>query len=124
MLLDALSAFTIHHALAAWLVAANVSAYVAFALDKSAARRGAWRVPESALLKLALVGGSPAALVAQRVLRHKTRKEPFRTRLLAIFVLQAATGAGLVGPTLYDPALLPALASGLVSTLAAALPIP
>jgi uncharacterized membrane protein YsdA (DUF1294 family) len=51
--------------------------FLVYAWDKSAARRGAWRVPESTLHVLALLGGWPGALLAQRVLRHKTRKQPF-----------------------------------------------
>ena len=36
---------------------------------------------ESTLILVALAGGAPAALAAQTVLRHKTRKPPFRSGL-------------------------------------------
>ena len=42
------------------------------------------RVPERTLLNLALIGGAPGAVAAQQMLRHKTRKEPFRTQLWLI----------------------------------------
>ena len=71
-----------------WLAAINLAAWVAFALDKAAAQDGDRRIPERTLLTLALIGGSPAAVAAQQTLRHKTRKEPFRTRLLTIVCAQ------------------------------------
>ena len=46
--------------------------------DKSAARHGRWRTKERSLLFLGLVGGWPGAVVAQRMLHHKTRKERFK----------------------------------------------
>jgi len=55
---------------------------VVFALyraDKSAAIRGARRTPGSTLQIVSLLGGWPGALNAQRVYRHKTRKQPFQT---------------------------------------------
>lgn len=36
------------------------------------------------MLAVAAIGGTPGAIAGQRLLRHKTRKEPFRTRLLWI----------------------------------------
>ena len=72
-----------------YLAAVNALTFAAFALDKRAAERRAWRIPEKRLLMLAVVGGTPAALLAQQALRHKTRKEPFRTSLWAIFAVQA-----------------------------------
>ena len=71
-------------------VAINLVTFAAFALDKRAAERRAWRIPEARLLMLAAFGGSPGALVAQQALRHKTRKESFRTRLWVIVVAQIA----------------------------------
>lgn len=75
---------------ALYAVAINLATFAAFALDKRSAARRAWRVPERRLLMLAALGGSPAALAAQHTLRHKTRKEPFRTRLWTIVLVQAA----------------------------------
>lgn len=46
--------------------------------DKSAARNGRWRTPESTLHFLALIGGWPGALMAQATLRHKSSKASFR----------------------------------------------
>jgi len=53
------------------------------------------------LLTIALLGGSPGALVARQRFRHKTRKQPFSTALYAVCVLQLVAVAWLVvnGPT-------------------------
>jgi uncharacterized membrane protein YsdA (DUF1294 family) len=65
-------------------VGINLAAFFGFAWDKYCARQGLWRVPESQLLGLALLGGSLGAIAGQQVLRHKTRKQPFRSRLRRI----------------------------------------
>jgi uncharacterized membrane protein YsdA (DUF1294 family) len=57
----------------------SVICFAAYALDKSAARRGERRTPESRLLLLGLLGGWPGAVLAQQWLRHKTVKQPFRS---------------------------------------------
>jgi uncharacterized membrane protein YsdA (DUF1294 family)/cold shock CspA family protein len=54
-------------------------AFVMYRADKTAAQQGAWRTSESNLHVIALLGGWPGALVARRVFRHKTTKQPFRT---------------------------------------------
>jgi uncharacterized membrane protein YsdA (DUF1294 family) len=63
---------------AGWYVMASLLAFMAYALDKSAAVGGGWRIRESSLHLLALAGGWPGALLAQQVLRHKTSKAEFR----------------------------------------------
>jgi uncharacterized membrane protein YsdA (DUF1294 family) len=65
----------------------NLMTFVAFRIDKTAALGGGRRVPEATLLGVAFWGGSLGAALAQRLLRHKTRKEPFRTRLRLIKAL-------------------------------------
>lgn len=64
---------------AAAYLSLGIITFAVYAWDKAAARRGAWRVPEATLHVLAVLGGWPGALAAQQVLRHKTRKQPFRT---------------------------------------------
>ena len=56
----------------------SLSCFLAYAIDKSAARNGNWRTPEHTLLLLGLVGGWPGALLAQQWLRHKTARRGFR----------------------------------------------
>ena len=55
--------------------------------DKRAAELGRRRTPERDLLTLAFIGGTAGALVAQQMLRHKTRKEPFRSTLWTLAAL-------------------------------------
>lgn len=57
----------------------SVVAFAMYRADKHAAQRAAWRIPEVDLHAIALLGGWPGALVARRVFRHKTTKQPFRT---------------------------------------------
>jgi uncharacterized membrane protein YsdA (DUF1294 family) len=58
--------------------AASIVAFVAYAIDKRAARLHRWRVSESTLQTFAVLGGWPGALLAQQLLRHKTRKQSFQ----------------------------------------------
>ena len=58
---------------------ASVVTFIAYALDKSAAQKNRWRIKESTLHLLSLAGGWPGALLAQRKLRHKSKKEDFQT---------------------------------------------
>ncbi len=78
----------------------NLLAYAAMAFDKKMAESRSRRVSEATLLNLALIGGSIGTVIAQRTIRHKTRKEPFRSQLGGIILLQtillAAFLAGLV----------------------------
>jgi uncharacterized membrane protein YsdA (DUF1294 family)/cold shock CspA family protein len=52
--------------------------FIVYAVDKSAAMKGAWRIPESTLHLLSVGGGWPGAMIAQQLLRHKTKKQSFR----------------------------------------------
>jgi uncharacterized membrane protein YsdA (DUF1294 family) len=78
-----------------FLALINLWTILRFWQDKQRAMGGERRISEGDLLGLALIGGSPGALLARRLFRHKTRKEPFSTQLLVIVALQAGTVIGL-----------------------------
>lgn len=69
----------------------NALSYAAMATDKTKARQGVRRIFEATLLKLAFIGGSVGTVLAQQTIRHKTRKEPFRSRLIGILMFQLLT---------------------------------
>jgi len=81
---------------AGYALAVNLLAYAAMVLDKAKAEAGSRRISEATLLNLAIVGGSIGTIAAQRTIRHKTRKEPFRTRLLVIVLIQCLLLAALI----------------------------
>ena len=59
-------------------LALSVFAFFAYRSDKRSAEAGEWRVPESTLHFVSLVGGWPGAFLAQRAFRHKTSKASFQ----------------------------------------------
>ena len=58
----------------AYLICLNLILFVLMGRDKAAARSGARRTPETALLALAVIGGSVGGLLGMILFRHKTRK--------------------------------------------------
>ena len=76
------------------LVLVNLWTILRFWQDKQRAVAGERRIPEGDLLGLALIGGSPGALLARSLFRHKTRKQPFSTYLLVIVALQVGATVG------------------------------
>ena len=80
---------------ALYLAFVNALTYLGFRDDKRRAAQARRRIPERRLLALAALGGTPAALYAQRALRHKTAKQPFARRLLAIAGLHLGVLAAL-----------------------------
>src|SRR5690606_6945949 len=84
--------------LGVYLLASTITFFV-YAWDKAAAQRNRWRTPEAHLHLLALIGGWPGALLAQRVLRHKSSKKPFR----AVFWATVTVNCAVLVWVVYDP---------------------
>jgi uncharacterized membrane protein YsdA (DUF1294 family)/cold shock CspA family protein len=81
-----------------YLVASAV-AFCAYALDKSAARNDGWRTRESTLHVFGLAGGWPGALLAQKLLRHKSQKQSFKI----VFWVTVILNCGVLGWLFLSP---------------------
>lgn len=74
---------------AAYLVV-SLMTYIVYAWDKASAKVGRWRTSEGTLHLLALAGGWPGAMLAQRNLRHKSKKASFRFSFWITVLLNCA----------------------------------
>jgi uncharacterized membrane protein YsdA (DUF1294 family) len=77
---------------------ASLVTYFVYAIDKNAAKKGAWRIPEAQLHLLALIGGWPGAMMAQQTLRHKSKKPSFRFVFWITVVLNGTASIWLLTP--------------------------
>jgi uncharacterized membrane protein YsdA (DUF1294 family)/cold shock CspA family protein len=81
--------------------------FIAYAIDKSAAQNGRWRIKESTLHVFSTIGGWPGAYFAQKKLRHKSSKEEFKScywvtvflNLGALFWLHTEKGVNFLNHT-------------------------
>lgn len=62
--------------------------FIAYGVDKWKARNAHWRISESTLILMALLGGSPGALAGMKIWHHKTLHRKFRYGIPAIILLQ------------------------------------
>ena len=70
--------------------AASMITFVGYAIDKSAAQQHRWRTQESTLHLFGMLGGWPGALLAQKTLRHKSKKKKFQAVFWGTVMLNCA----------------------------------
>ena len=77
--------FLVYH-----FICINIAVFLAYGVDKRAAVRGTWRVPEACLHTLEFLGGWVGAFAAQKFFRHKTKKRSYQVMFWLMLVLQGA----------------------------------
>ena len=66
----------------------NVITFLIYAIDKWKAKKNRWRIPESILLLLAVLGGSIGALMGMKIWHHKPMHKKFKYGIPLIMILQ------------------------------------
>jgi len=70
-----------------YILVISAITWFAYAHDKNRAKTGGWRIPEIQLHFLEFIGGWPAAFLAQRYIRHKTKKLSYKLTFWLIILL-------------------------------------
>ena len=71
-----------------YLLIINASAFLLMLMDKRKSKKNLWRIPEKALLGVALIGGSIGAYAGMQIFRHKTKHLKFTVGIPVIIALQ------------------------------------
>ena len=69
--------------MALWYLAVNIVLFILMGIDKRKAVKNKWRIRESVLLIVALLGGGIGGFVGMKVFHHKSRKWYF----YAVFII-------------------------------------
>ncbi|WP_249323814.1 DUF1294 domain-containing protein [Wansuia hejianensis] len=69
----------------------NIVGFIAFGIDKKRARDKTWRIPESTLFILSLLGGATGNLLGMKTFRHKTQKKKFTMGIPIILLINIFT---------------------------------
>jgi len=76
--------------IAGYFAVVNLIGFALMGIDKRRAVKKLWRIPESTLFIIALIGGSIGSIIGMRVFHHKTRHWYFVYGMPAILLLQIA----------------------------------
>lgn len=71
-----------------YLLLINALEFTLMLTDKKKAIKKQWRIAESTLFTLALLGGSFGCIAGMRIFHHKTKKDTFSIGVPIIFSLQ------------------------------------
>lgn len=82
--------FTIKNILI-YVLTINFIAFLAMYVDKKKAEKDRWRIKESTLLTIALIGGSIGEIIGMYLFHHKTKKPRFYIGIPVIIVIQIVT---------------------------------
>jgi len=73
--------------IAGYFLIMNILGFSLMGIDKWKAKKGAFRIPESTLFIIALIGGSIGSIIGMYTFRHKTRHWYFVYGMPAILIL-------------------------------------
>lgn len=71
-----------------WLIIINILTFAVFGIDKKKAIDGKFRISESALFLLSILGGSLGGFIAMHTFHHKTKKWYFKFGIPLILIAQ------------------------------------
>jgi len=71
-----------------YLAVVNTITFIVYGIDKLKAKKRKWRIPESTLLLLAIIGGSVGAWCGVKVWHHKTLHKKFIYGIPLIVIIQ------------------------------------
>ncbi|MDD2972533.1 MAG: DUF1294 domain-containing protein [Lachnospiraceae bacterium] len=71
-----------------YLSVVNIIGFGIMGIDKFKAKKGLWRIPESTLFIIAIIGGSAGSILGMYTFRHKTRHWYFVYGMPAILIIQ------------------------------------
>ena len=71
-----------------YVIAINLLAFLAMYIDKRRARNASWRIKESTLFTLVLLGGGIGGIAGMYTFRHKTKKMQFVIGFPAILIVE------------------------------------
>ena len=71
-----------------YVIVINLIAFLAMYIDKKKAKYGKWRISESALFILVLLGGGIGGIAGMYTFRHKTQKTRFVIGFPAILIFE------------------------------------
>lgn len=81
-----------------YLLIVNAAGFLSMLVDKLKAKKNLWRIPESTLLTIALIGGSIGSLIGMYTMRHKTKHLKFTIGVPLILVVQVGMCIALFLP--------------------------
>ena len=72
-------------------IGTNAAAFIYYYIDKTRAIKQDWRIPESTLHFVSLVGGWGGAYIAQKLFHHKNKKASFLLTYKLIVLINCTT---------------------------------
>ncbi len=79
-----------------YIVAINLAAFIAMGIDKKKAVKNRWRIKESTLFGLVLLGGGIGGMLGMSFFHHKTRHWYFRYGFTAITAIETVAALYLL----------------------------
>lgn len=86
--------------IAGYFVVVDLLGFAVMGIDKRRAVKRLWRIPESTLFIIAIIGGSLGSIIGMRFFHHKTRHWYFVYGMPAILLLQIAAVVALLNSPL------------------------